>query len=633
MDAARYDEMVARLERDSARSPAVYQTKVALLALLGFGILLLILGFAALALMLLAGLAVATVLTGGKALILLLKFGKLLMLMAIPLWFLVKSSLSALFTRFPKPEGDEITRAQAPPLFAAMNQMRAKMKGPRFHHVLITDEMNAAVVQRPLFGLFGLPRNYLILGLPLLESLSPQEALAVVAHEYGHLAGSHSRFSAFIYRLRHTWGTIQDLSQQWQGMAGKALGRIVGWYAPYFNAYTFVLARANEYQADAAAAELVSPHVAANALKRVNIASAAHDRFFESALKGMRDQSDPPADMAERWQAHAQQAPPGELATQWLADSLGREKRAHDTHPVLRDRLRALPGQAEVVEALPAPFQGESAASRWLGTQATVLRQTMQARWQARVQAPWRARHEELQARSKRLNELRALALPSVDETVERLKLQVELEPDTDQVPALAAFNQAHAEQALTLFLEGGLRLEQDDEAGVALLERAIAIDADATKPACEKIYAFFKRRKDDERAQPYADRWNAHHAWEIERHQQAENFNPQHELLAPDLSTDDRAAVQELLRANRKGLARAWLARRVLPADPSVVTYVLCIEPNAWTRLRSRGGDVVQKLAALAWPVTLFICTFEGANKTLKPRIKVLAGAEVTVG
>ena len=27
---------------------------------------------------------------------------------------------------------------------------------------------------------------------------------------------------------------------------------MIRWYAPYFNAYTFVLARADEYQADAA---------------------------------------------------------------------------------------------------------------------------------------------------------------------------------------------------------------------------------------------------------------------------------------------------------------------------------------------------------------------------------------------
>ena len=80
--------------------------------------------------------------------------------------------------------------------------------------MLVVDEVNAAVVQRPAFGLVGGPRNYLLLGLPLMEAMPPAEALAVVAHEYGHVAGSHGQFSAFIYRLRHTWGTIQAFTDQ-----------------------------------------------------------------------------------------------------------------------------------------------------------------------------------------------------------------------------------------------------------------------------------------------------------------------------------------------------------------------------------------------------------------------------------
>ena len=101
--------------------------------------------------------------------------------------------------------------------------MRRRMNGPRFHHVLVDDDVNAGVVQRPAFGLFGWPRNYLVLGLPLLEALPADEALSVVAHEYGHLAGSHGRFSAYIYRLRHTWGTVQaHIDRSRAGSAGSS---------------------------------------------------------------------------------------------------------------------------------------------------------------------------------------------------------------------------------------------------------------------------------------------------------------------------------------------------------------------------------------------------------------------------
>jgi Zn-dependent protease with chaperone function len=632
MDTEQFKEIVARLERESAEAPRVYQVKVGLLALLGLLVLAMILGFASLGLLLVAGLVAALVLTGGKALIFIAKLGKLLVLLAIPVWYLLKSTLTALFTRFPEPEGEEITRAQAPQLFAAMDAMRKQMRGPRFHHVLITDEMNAAVVQRPLFGLFGFPRNYLILGLPLLESLAPAEALAVVAHEYGHLAGSHGHFGAFIYRLRLTWGTIQDLSMQWQGFGGRMLRRIVEWYAPYFNAYTFVLARANEYAADAAAGELVSPATAASALKRVNIAGAAHHDFFERTFKKVRDLSEPPDDIAMRWAQHAALTPPRALAVQWLNESLDRAKQVYDTHPVLRDRLLALNGHADDAAVLPAAVVGDSAATAWLGAHVAQLRRTIQTQWRERVRSPWQERHQELQARLARLAELRALPAPSADEQAERLHLQSDLEPETDTLPELVAFNDRVPDRALTLYLEGSLRLDRHDESGIEKLEHAMSLDPDAIKPACEKAYAFYKQRKEDDRAQPYADRWNARHEWEHLRRHQIETFDPNHELRSPDLDEETLARVHELLRAQSKGIARAWLARRVLPADPSVPTYVIAVEPTGWMRFRNKGEAIIQALASREWPMLVFICTLDGGNAVLKKKVAALPGTAIAL-
>ena len=125
-------------------------------------------------------------------------------LAAVPLWFLVKSAVQALFTRLPAPEGLEIMREQAPALFAAIDDMRRRMKGPRFHHVLVTDEMNAAVVQRPLFGLVGWPRNYLVLGLPLLEALVDRALKSLMPLPSGALGP--------IEQLRQVAWRVRDLA-------------------------------------------------------------------------------------------------------------------------------------------------------------------------------------------------------------------------------------------------------------------------------------------------------------------------------------------------------------------------------------------------------------------------------------
>ena len=357
VDIDRFKQLVHRLEHESETAPGLYRMKVAALTLLGFGILALLLGSIGFGLVLLIGGAAAIALSGGMALLLLLKFGKLLFLLVIPLWYLVKSAVQALFVRLPAPQGREIHRAEAPALFAAIDRMQQRMKGPRVHHVLIVDDMNAGVVQQPAFGLVGWPRNYLLLGLPVLESMPADEALAVVAHEYGHLAGSHGHFSAFIYRLRHTWGTVQAHVDHVQGWLGRLVAPLVRWYAPYFNAYTFVLARADEYQADAASAELVGTANAVHALKRFNLITPRHQRFMQQTFDRIDRDPTPPQDLMLRWASLASEALPEEDARRWLVDALDHEGHFTDSHPTLRARLSALSQTGDDALREPPPLR------------------------------------------------------------------------------------------------------------------------------------------------------------------------------------------------------------------------------------------------------------------------------------
>lgn len=541
MNTADFEQMVARLERESEQAPEAYKMKVALLALAGFALLAVLLSFAGLGLLLLAGFAWLMITTGGGALLLLLKLGKLLILLAFPLWFLVKASFSALFVRLPAPTGLPVTRQQAPALFAALDDMRRRMRGPRFHHVLLINDMNAAVVQRPLFGLIGFPRNYLLLGLPLLESSTPDEAMAVVAHEYGHLAGAHGRFGAFIYRLRLSWGTIQALAEQWSGWTGRLLRKPVDWYAPYFNAYTFVLARANEYQADAASAELVGAAAAASALKRVNVSGGTYDRFLTDTFKTARSEKAPPSDLSERW-ARAALAPLApELADKDLRAALARDPGVADTHPSLRQRLLALGLKDAQLDQLPLAMPEAptaSAAGAWLGDALPALRRELQERWRDDIALGWREQHGHWAGLRERAEALRALPERSVDEAFELLRLNAQLSPDEDHLPAMVAFNAAHPDRAGALYLEALLRLDKDDETGLALLDRVMAMDGDAVRPACERAYEFLKQRKDP-RAEQYAQRWQQRGEWEATRDQQVARLDPKAEAMGSGLSPE----------------------------------------------------------------------------------------------
>jgi Zn-dependent protease with chaperone function len=631
MDADRFKQLVARLETESAATPGAYRLKVAALALLGFAILALLFASVGFGLVLLVGVAGFIVFSGGGALLLLLKLGKVLFWLAIPLWFLVKSGVQALFVRLPAPQGREITRSDAPELFSWMDRLRAQMKGPQFHHVLIVDEVNAAVSQRPAFGLVGWPRNYLLLGLPLLESMPPEEALAVVGHEYGHLAGSHGHFSAFIYRLRHTWGTVQTYTDHIQGWLGKLVAPLIRWYAPYFNAYTFVLARADEYQADAASAQVVGVAHAAHALKRVNVVTPRHQRFMDQTYDRILHEASPPPDLMQRW-AHEAVAPvPGADADLWLGQALDREGHFTDSHPTLRARLAALATTDEQAQDPPPAVQGPTAAQVWLGPMADTLRAEFQARWAERVADLWAERHAQAQQQRQRLATLREMASRSADETIEMLKLQLNLEPEADLREPLAAFNAEHADHALGLYLEGKVRLDKGERAGLALLERACALDPEATKPARQAAHAFLLAQHDKAAAEVYAELWRERDTLESLRSHQLQNPDAKDLFSAHGLNEDQLTAIRGVLTGKlREHIAEVYLARRVIAADPSAVQWVMGLHLTWWGRRRGKQTAVVNRLAQLEWPVPLVFVTLDGRFTPWLKRLRGLAGARL---
>ena len=171
MDNARFRALVARLERRAADRPSAYRTEVGGLAALGY---LYVLGMLALLLGLVAGLiALALQLRSGGGAV-----GKL----AVPILFVIYAIVRALWVRIPPPGGIALTHGAAPKLFDGLNEISDSLDAPRFHDVLLTDDFNASVVQVPRLGIFGWQRNYLIVGLPLMQTLAPDQFRAVLAH-------------------------------------------------------------------------------------------------------------------------------------------------------------------------------------------------------------------------------------------------------------------------------------------------------------------------------------------------------------------------------------------------------------------------------------------------------------------
>jgi Zn-dependent protease with chaperone function len=607
MEQKQYDALVARLEQTAEETPQKYLAAVVLVALLGFIILGIAIGFSLLAMALLVGILLLAIFSGGKSLFLLGKLGKLVFVLAFPAWSMVKSSFTMLFSRFPLPQGRELTAAEAPALFMRLSELRRRMAGPAIHKVLLTDELNAAIVQHPRLGLFGWEQNYLILGLPLLQVLVEKEALAVVAHEYGHLSGHHSRLGGFIYRFRAAWGRVQHLADQWDDWGSRLMARLFRWYAPYFNAYTFVLARQNEYIADRTSVEVAGLRNAANALMRIDVVARFDDAVFWPALdrRAARDPK-PPTSRIAVWHESLRDELHEAARTTFLQAACQRATDHLDTHPSLKDRLAAIGAQVDDDSPRGLELPATSAATAWLGPNLPEIQVAFDDAWRERIAEQWQERHDYLRERHQRLAELSRQDTLSTDELWEQIRLIDELEPDTDLLPLVEELLAQMPEHLPARFRHGTLLLARGDAAGIADLEAVMEQEPEAILAGCEAAWRFYESR-DAGKAETYRQRWQTHadHLQRVETERKTLSADAQ---LAPaDLPAEILDAIRQIVERYGRQIRKAYVLRRVLLADSTVRDYVLAFETGRVT-IGDKGPGLVKQLAQEEYPIPLFI-------------------------
>ena len=550
----RFAALVGRLEAAAKRDPTAYQSRVLMLALAGNAYLA---GIIALLLAAIAGL-VATIAV--------LKF--VAVKLAILLGGFLLVVLRATWIRLPPPQGIEVTRADAPRLFDLIDDLRTALDAPPFHHVLVTDEFNAAVCQLPRFGVLAGTRNYLLLGLPLMMALTPEQFRAVLAHEFGHLARGHGRIANWVYCQRRRWAQLTSALTESQSRGRLLFNPLLNHFVPYFTAYSFPLARANEYEADAASAALTSPRVVSEALTAVNVYGAFLQQRYWPRVHRDADESPQPRFMPySSLRRGYQEEIDAAAAGQWVEQSLAHRTDLADTHPSLADRLAAV---GEVARFAP-PADGEGAECL-LGPRVPALLEQLDRQWHDGVLSAWKERHEAVRAERARHAELEGRLAAGealgIDERVEHAWLTDDAAHDADRAISLLRAIVDEAPEHVGACYSLGMRLiARDDDAGVTLLERLLDQDPSVAVPAAIALRDHAARRGRGEDA----ERWHGRAVALSERRATIEREESVVRLsdtfVRHDLDAERLAALQATIRG-LAGVKRAYLVRKQIPVE-----------------------------------------------------------------
>lgn len=614
MTREQFEAVVVRLEEYARRSPGGYRLRVGLLAALGYAYLLLVLG--AVFLLLYA------LFVFGRVNFVVVKVGWLLATFAALV-------VRAMWVRMPKPEGLEVVRADAPRLFALADETTSALDAPRVHQLVVTDELNASVWQVPRLGPLGWHRNYLALGLPLMQALPPEQFRAVLAHELGHLSGRHGRFGGWIYRVRQTWFQLLARLEHDQRWGSGVFIKFFNWYAPYFHAYSFVLARTHEYEADSAAARIAGPRAAAETLIDLAVKESHLSESFWPEVTKLADRDERPAEhvfagLPSALRAQIPRATVSATLSRALAEKTGHD----DTHPSLSDRLAALgyapagDGQEWAKTYEPAPLE-ESAAEFYFGDALPRIVEGVGRRWAEGVAANWRQRHEYARGARQRLAELdekSARGPLAIEETWERACLAAEFREREEGLALAREVLAAQPDHAAANFSVGRKMIEDGDEGGIALVERAMA-DPELVLPGCEVLSDHFARTGRAEKAEEYQRRARAFYESVEEARQERAGLEPNAEFEPHALPPEAVEELRERL-ALYPSVREAYLARKRLRQFTDSPLYVLGLVTKHPLLTRDRAAadrELLQQLSTMPLPGEAFFVLLDGSREVMK--------------
>ena len=572
-------ELVDRYRREATTDPARYRRRVSFLVNVGrlyvFGIVAIV--------VLLAIIAAIAVIT--------FHLGYLGMKVALALGALAFVILQSTQIKIPDPEGVVVEPADAPALFEMLGDLHRSVDAPTLEAVHVINDMNAAIAST---GSTTNARHFLLLGLPLMQATTPEQFRAVLAHELGHLSRAHGTLGTQVYSARAMWMTLhRDLEsqKQWGLMLFKSFA---GWYAPYFNAATFVLAQQMEYEADRQSASSTSPHVAASMLTRIEIANGLWNEHYRTAMvAAAKRERLPVSGIFERLdQVIGAPLHPFDRI-RWLEAARARMAAIGDTHPSYSERIAAL--GVPMPDDAPGPATPGESAAALLGPSRARVEAALERRWKGAVLQQWSEAHRQAAVSRQHLEAIEAKAADgplSAAELFSRAMITCDLVGQSEGRAMLEASLASGTDHAPTLFWVGRMRLEDGAASGIALLERAMAQEPDSIVPSCQLALQFFESKGSSAEAKPFRERMEAHQRVLEQDALERGPFTPADRFDPHGLGDEQLASIKAQLE-ELPMIVASYLVRRRLSAVPSRPQFVLGVRLRKRMLARSERQDI----------------------------------------
>jgi hypothetical protein len=293
---------------------------------------------------------------------------------------------------FPRIQGVKLSKELAPGLYALLARVRKFASRPAIKAIVLTDQFELRIEETPRFGYPFWTRNTLVVGLPLLQTLSQEQLHSLLTRRLCQYASGRMRPCHWLFRTRLLWRKYLAALGQSQRFGLAPMRWFFSIYTPLFELLTLPAARLDELAADSAALEWLNDRDYFAALKSSIVAEVFLDAYYwrkvhQAALKNPAATLSPFAKL-EHVSGHLKSEP---FRRKWLQGAFAAEQDFCQPTPALRLRMENI-GHSMLRDV---PIVEQTAAVACLGDARKNYVPLIDKLWRSTSFAQWKADYEK----------------------------------------------------------------------------------------------------------------------------------------------------------------------------------------------------------------------------------------------
>jgi hypothetical protein len=237
------------------------------------------------------------------------------------------------------PAGIVLDREKAPALFELLGELGRHYRRPRIDRVVITGAFAIEVVKTPRWVLPVWSMNTLLIGLPLIQSLSAAQFRCALARRLGQFSKRHNPLGNWLYQLRRIWPQY-GIAIEAADPGFQPVRCFFSVFAPLYELVSLPASHLDELAADSYAMEVCSDEevldtVTIETVCRLYLDEKFWPVYWKLSARVREAMLKPHAGIASVLRAGLQ----GDRGMEWLMKAMDREPRWDDPMPSLVERV------------------------------------------------------------------------------------------------------------------------------------------------------------------------------------------------------------------------------------------------------------------------------------------------------